>query len=360
MCALPIGLHASVSEKQWGKDATGHDVKLYTLDNGDLKMTVTNFGARVVRLDVPDIRGQRADVVLGYDNAEQYLSDSNYFGAVVGRYGNRIKDGKFSLNGKFYQVPVNNMGNALHGGRKGFSSLLWTGRIEGSNAVEFKLTSADGDMGFPGTLEATVVYRLQANQVLIEYRATSNQDTVVNLTSHSYFNLAGEARGDILDEQVTIHARRYTPVDRALIPTGELADVTGTPFDFRIFHAIGQRIAADDEQLRRGRGYDHNFVLDETSGSMREAMVIRDPLSGRVLTISTTEPGLQFYSGNFLDGSVKGYTHRPYEVHGAFTAETQHFPNSPNEPAFPTTRLNRGQIYSSKTCWTFTAAAPEH
>jgi aldose 1-epimerase len=338
----------------WGRTPTAEPVRLYRLSDAQLNVSLTNYGARIVRIDAPDRQGRRADVVLGYNNAAQYLSDpKDYFGAVVGRYGNRIAKGNFVVEGRQYHVPVNNNGNALHGGPTGFSSRVWTVDESSRNSVDFELVSADGDMGFPGTLKAHVRYTLTGSRLSIEYTAETDKPTVVNLTNHTYFNLAGEASGDILGQELRLNADRYTPVDQTLIPTGELLSVSGTPFDFRKLTAIGKHINVPDEQLLRAGGYDHNFVLRGEQGTLREAAFAVDPVSGRTLTILTTEPGVQFYSGNFLDGSAIGYSGSPYRKHAGFALETQHFPDSPNHVNFPSTILRPGATYRSKTVLVF-------
>jgi aldose 1-epimerase len=294
-----------------------------------------------------------ADVALGYDTLDTYLIKPNpYIGAVVGRYGNRIALGKFTLDGKTYQIPINNGANALHGGPVGFDQYVWQAQ-ELPDGVEFTHVSPDGDMGFPGTMTATVRYTLKGDTLRIDYSAKSDKDTVVNLTNHSYFNLHGDEKGNILDLKIEINADRYTPVDAGLIPTGELAPVAGTPFDFRKPEVIGARIDADNEQLKLAGGYDHNFVLNGKLGTLHLAAIVTDPVSGRKLTVETTEPGVQFYTGNFLDGTFTGRHGVKYEKHAGFCLETQHFPDSPNHPDFPTTELKPGETMHSTTTFTF-------
>jgi aldose 1-epimerase len=283
-----------------------------------------------------------------------------YFGALIGRYGNRIGTASFKLDGQTYHLPVNdNKANTLHGGDKGFDKRLWSGsetQTEDGAALTLTYTSKDGEEGFPGNLTAKVVYSLTAdNGLKIDYNATTDKDTVVNLTNHSYFNLSGPGAGDILQHQVMIDADKFTPVDSLLIPTGELRPVAGTPFDFKTATAIGARINNDDEQLKFGKGYDHNWVLNSTGGSLAKAAEVYDPASGRVLQVFTTEPGLQFYTGNFLDGTIHGKNGKVYNLRGAFCMETQHFPDSPNKPAFPTTELKPGQTYKTTTVYKFSA-----
>lgn len=356
ICGVSAALQgqSAVKAESWGKTHDGQQVNLYTLSDAELTLQLTDFGARVVRIDVPDRKGVHADVVLGYDNLQQYLDDpKDYFGAIVGRYGNRISRGEFALDGKTYQVPPNNNGNALHGGPAGFATRVWRGHPEGRNSVVFTLVSADGDMGFPGQLTVEVRYTLIREKVRIDYRATTTKATVLNLTNHAYFNLAGEGSGDILRQELRIGADRITPVDATLIPTGALMQVAGTPFDFRKLTPIGAHLEAGGEQLQRAGGYDHNYVLDEATGTLRTIAFATDPVSGRTLTVSTTEPGVQFYSGNFLNGTAKGYSGTAYAKHAGFCLETQHFPDSPNHPAFPSTVLRPGSVFRSTTEWIF-------
>ena len=347
---------AEVHKTSWGKTQSGEPVDLYTISGGPITVSITNYGAHVVTIEAPDKAGHKADVVLGFKDVAGYEDPKNttYIGAVVGRYGNRIKAGTFSLDGKTYHVPLNNNGNALHGGTTGFDQKVWQAH-EIPNGVELTLVSPDGDMGFPGKLTAHVKYTVEGSSLHIDYSATTDKPTVVNLTNHSYFNLAGEASGTILDHQLTLAADRYTPIDAGLIPTGQLAPVAGTPFDFRQPHAIGERINANNEQLKLAGGYDHNFVLNGARGAMHLAAKAHDPKSGRTLTVATTEPGVQFYSGNFLDGTLTGRSGVKYVKHAGFCLETQHFPDSPNHPAFPSTELKPGQTLHSSTVFTFGA-----
>jgi aldose 1-epimerase len=344
---------ASVTKADWGKTADGKPVQIYTLSDHDLTVRVTTYGARVVSLEAPDRAGKKADVVLGYDNVGGYEADtSTYFGSVVGRYGNRIAKGAFTIDGKTYHVPLNNNGNALHGGPAGFSGKVWTA-TEIPDGVELTLVSPDGDMGFPGTLTAHVRYTVVGKSLRIAYSATTTKPTVVNLTNHSYFNLAGDGKGTILEQVLTIPADRYTPVDATQIPTGELAPVEGTPFDFRKPTAIGARIQDANEQLKIGGGYDHNWVLSGAGESLHLAAKAYDPSSGRTLTVTTTQPGVQFYSGNFLDGTKTGKFGVTYQKYAAFCLETQHFPDAPNHPKFASTLLRPGQTMHSETVFTF-------
>jgi aldose 1-epimerase len=316
-------------------------------------MRIMTFGARVVSIKAPDRNGNMTNVVLGYDNLEDYIKDNKtYFGAVPGRYANRIANGIFSLEGKEYHLSINEGTNTLHGGREGFDRRNWAGK-EVADGVEFTLVSQDGYQGFPGRLAARVRYILHGNKVVSRYSATTDKPTVVNLTNHAYFNLSGAGNGTILNEKLTIFADKMTPVNSKLIPTGELKSVAGTPFDFVHLEIIGSRISADDEQLKLARGYDHNWVLNGKEGTLHPAAQVYDPGSGRVLKEETTEPGVQFYTGNFLDGTFYGPGGK-YGFRSGLCLETQHFPDSPNQPSFPSTELKPTQTYSSETTWTFT------
>ena len=344
----------------FGKTADGQPVEVYTLTNANgMEVKAITYGCIITSLKVPDRAGKLADVVLGYDTLDGYLKDSPYFGAVVGRYGNRIAKGQFTLDGKTYKLATNNGPNHLHGGNKGFDKVVWKAAwkngAQGAGVICSR-TSPDGEEGYPGNLQTSVTYTLtDKNELVVEYRATTDKATPVNLTQHSYFTLAADA-GDILGHQLTIDADRYTPVDDTLIPTGELATVAGTPFDFRKTTAIGARIGTDDPQLKNGNGYDHNWVLSSAASGLRHAVHVVEPKTGRTLDIATTEPGVQFYSGNFLDGSITGKGGRVYKHRSGFCLETQHYPDSPNHPNFPTTILRPGQVYSSKTVFTFGVA----
>ena len=345
-----------VSREPFGTTPTGEAVELVTLTNAHgVEMRVMTYGGIIVSLRVPDRNGRLGDVVLGYDSLAGYIRDSPYFGAIVGRYGNRIAKGRFTLNGTEYRLAINNGPNHLHGGIRGFDKVVWRAepfRDARGAGVVLRHTSPDGDEGYPGTLQATVTYTLtDRNEVRIDYEATTDKATPVNLTQHSYFNLAGS--GDILGHTLMIAADRFTPVDSTLIPTGVLAPVAGTPFDFRTPHAIGERIGDANEQLRFGGGYDHNFVLTRPDTGLALAARLTDSLSGRTLEIRTTEPGVQFYSGNFLDGSITGKGGTVYRHRTGLCLETQHFPDSPNHPEFPSTILEPGRTYRSRTVWTF-------
>jgi aldose 1-epimerase len=344
-----------VTSQPFGKLPDGTPVEIYTLADGQYEARIATYGGVVVSLKAPDRKGKPADVVLGFDDVDGYVANFNgpsdaFFGALIGRYANRIAHGSFTLDGQKYSLPLNNGENTLHGGPHGFNNQVWKAKPI-ADGVELTYLSKDGEAGFPGSLTATVRYSLVKGNLRIEYSATTDKNTVVNLTNHSYFNLAGE--GDILKQELTLHASRFTPVDAGLIPTGELKSVESTPFDFRKGTAVGARINANDEQLRLGRGYDHNWVLDSGGGKLTEAAEVYDPGSGRVLKVLTDQPGIQFYSGNFLDGSVKGKGGKPYELRSALCLETQHFPDSPNHPAFPTTELKPGDRYHTVTIYRF-------
>jgi aldose 1-epimerase len=325
-----------------------------------MAVAISNYGATVVSIKVPDRAGKVEDVTLGFATAREYEEGKAYFGATVGRYGNRIGHGKFVLDGKTYTLPKNNGDNTLHGGINGFNKKMWTAKEVSSKegvAVQFTYVSPDGEEGFPGTLTATVLFTLyrDKNELKIDYTASTDKTTVVNLTNHSYFNLAGQNQGTILDETMQLRASKFTPVDSTLIPTGELRDVKHTPFDFTRPVAIGKRIDDTDEQLKFGQGYDHNWALDRKPGSsdLVVAATAHDPKSGRVLEVLTTEPGVQFYTGNFLDGTVKGKGGYAYPRRSAFCLETQHFPDSPNHANFPSTTLAPGKEYHSTTIFRF-------
>jgi aldose 1-epimerase len=346
-----------IERKPFGTAPGGGAVELFTLSRGALTVAVTNWGGHVVSIRVPDREGKVADVALGYPDAAGYFADPAFFGALVGRYANRIAGGEFSLGGKEYSLARNNGPNALHGGPGGFHKRLWTARVvtgADGDALELTYVSPDGEEGYPGTLTAVVVYSLTADGGLrIDYSATTDRETIVNLTNHTYFNLAGEASGDVLGHEIEIEADAFTPVDKTLIPTGEIRPVAGTPFDFRRPVAIGARIDAPDPQLEAAGGYDHNFVLRGPSGELRLAARVHEPKSGRVLEVLTTQPGLQFYSGNFLDGTIQGPSGRRYARRSGFCLETQHFPDSPHRPEFPSVVLKPGDRYRQTTVYRF-------
>jgi aldose 1-epimerase len=353
--SLPLEAKTNVTRQPFGKMPDGTSVEIFTLSDGPYEARIATYGGVLVSLKAPDMKGQSADVVLGFDDLAGYVSNFNgpadaFFGALIGRYANRIAHGSFNLEGKTYSLPKNNGENTLHGGPHAFNNVVWKGK-EIPNGVELTYFSKDGEEGFPGNLTAIVQYTLVKGDLRIEYSATTDKPTVVNLTNHSYFNLAGQ--GDILNHQLTLHASRFTPVDAGLIPTGELRPVQSTPFDFRSSTAVGARISANDEQLHLGHGYDHNWVLDHPSGKLAEAAEVYDPSSGRVLKVLTDQPGIQFYSGNFLNGSIKGKGGQSYALHAALCLETQHFPDSPNHPDFPTTELKPGQRYHTVTVFSF-------
>lgn len=353
LLAVASAAHGAVTVSDWGKGQAGQPVHLYTLTNADLTIRITNYGAHIVSIEAPDRNGKKADVILGFKDLAGFEADSKtYMGSVVGRYANRIAKGTFSLDGNTYHVPTNDHGNALHGGTEGFDRKVWQGR-QIPNGVELTLVSPDGDMGFPGQLTVNVRYTLEGHALHLQYGATTTKPTVVNLTNHSYFNLGGENSGDVLKDVVMIPADSITPVDATLIPTGELLPVAGTPMDFRQPTAIGARIHQPFEQLKLGGGYDHNYVLNRSGPGLHLAAKVVDPASGRTLTETTTEPGVQFYSGNFLDGSLAGISGTKYAKHAGFCLETDHFPDSPNHPKFPSTTLRPGQTLHSETVFTF-------
>jgi aldose 1-epimerase len=365
----------SISKSPFGS-VGGTQVDRYTLANRRMSVSIITYGGIIQELWAPDRRGRLANITLGYKDLEGYtvgrgdpaVANPSYFGAIIGRYGNRIGNARFTLDGTTYTLDANNGPNSLHGGNKGFDKYVWAAApIERRGVVGVRLTrtSAAGEgcttpstcTGYPGNLKVRVDYTLDRhNNLLIDYRATTDKATVVNLTNHAYWNLSGEGTGTIYDHRLTLNADRFTPVDSTLIPTGELRSVTGTPFDFRTPHAIGERIREDDEQLRFGQGYDHNWVLNRSGGGMVEAARLRDPDSGRVLTMSTTEPGIQFYSGNFLNGTLYGTSGHAYRQGDGLALETQHFPDSPNKPDFPSTTLRPGQTYSTSTNLAFSAS----
>ena len=349
---------ATVSEQAFGKTANGTQVVLFTISNvNGMTVKIASYGGAVVSLTAPDRQGKFADVVLGMDTLPGYEKQTAFFGALIGRYGNRIGHAQFQLDGQTYKLPKNDGENTLHGGPKGFDKHVWKVRKAQGAAIELTYVSPDGDEGFPGTLTANVIYTLTArNELKIDYSATTDKDTVVNLTNHSYFNLAGAGAGDILNHRLTLYASRFTPVDAGLIPTGELLPVAGTPFDFTNSTPIGARIGQSDQQLQYGKGYDHNWVLNTSAAEpLTKAAEVYEPSSGRVMEVFTTEPGIQFYTGNFLDGSIHGKGGKVYPYRGALCLETQHFPDSPNKPDFPTTELKPGAAYSSTTVYRFSA-----
>jgi aldose 1-epimerase len=348
-----------VSKEPFGQTKEGTPVSLFTLRNSKgAEARISNYGGLVISLKMPDRNGQFGDVVLGYDSLDGYLKETPYFGALIGRYGNRIARGKFALDGTTYTLATNNYPNALHGGVKGFDKVVWTpevGTTPEGPSLKLTYVSKDGEEGYPGTLSVTALYTLtEDNALKLQYTATTDKDTVANLTHHSYFNLAGQ--GDILGHQVTILADKYTPVDSTLIPTGELAPVTGTPFDFRKATTIGARINQDHEQLKFGGGYDHNWVINKPMGKLGLMARVYEPTTGRVLEVLADEPGLQFYSGNFLDGTLTGKGGWVYKFRNGFCMEPQHYPDSPNHPQFPSTVLKPGQVYHNTIIYRFSTA----
>jgi aldose 1-epimerase len=355
-----------IKKQAFGTTRDGKPVDLYTLTNPHgLEVRAMTYGGIIVSLRAPDQQGQLDDVVLGYEKLDDYLKSSPYFGAIIGRYGNRIAKGRFTLDGKAYTLATNDGPNSLHGGLKGFDKVVWQAapfEKKGEVGVIFKYTSPDGEEGYPGTLKVTVTYTLNdQNELIFEYHATTDKATPVNLTNHAYFNLAGDGKRDILGHLLMLNADRFTPVDKTLIPTGELRPVQGTPFDFTQPTAIGARIDQKDEQLIFGKGYDHNFVIHRTGSGLALAARVQEPTTGRVMEVLTTEPGIQFYSGNFLDGTLTGKGGHVYQHRYGFCLETQHYPDSPNQPNFPSTILRPGQTYHSKTVYRFsTAPAAAH
>ena len=345
--------------KNFDKTHQGKKIELFILKNGPIQAALTNYGARMVGLLVPDKDGREVDVLTGYNNIDDYLKTESYFGCVVGRFGNRIAKGKFTLNGKTYTLATNNGVNHLHGGPEGFCKKVWDAKQIDSSSVEFSYLSKDMEEGYPGNLQVKVVYRLTADRgVEIAYSATTDKPTVLNLTNHNYWNLDGERDTSINDHLLQIFASKYTPVDSTLIPTGELASVEGTPFDFRKPTAIGDRVAADHIQIKYGKGYDHNFVVvpeKVAAGELPMIATVESPNTGIKMEVLTAEPGVQFYSGNFLTGAQVGKGGQAYVFRSSLCLETQHFPDSPNQPKFPTTTLNPGQTYSTRTVYRFPA-----
>jgi aldose 1-epimerase len=355
-----FAVNAQITKESFGKTGDGESVDIYTLKNRNgMEAKITNFGGTVVSLKTPDRSGKFDDIVLGFNDLESYLKPHPYFGTLIGRYGNRIAKGRFTLNRTEYKLAVNNGENHLHGGIKGFDKVVWQARSQrtaAGPALVLTYLSKDGEEGYPGNLRVRVVYTLTNNNELkIDYSATTDKDTVTNLTHHSYFNLAGEGNGDILSHLVTLYANRFTPTDAGSIPTGELKSVRGTPFDFLKATAIGDRINQDDEQLKFGSGYDHNWVVNGIAGVMRRAASVYEPTTGRVMEVWSNEPGIQFYTGNFLDGTLTGKAGKVYPKRSGFCLETQHYPDSPNQRKFPTTTLRKGATYKSTTIYRFSA-----
>ncbi|QES44759.1 galactose-1-epimerase [Streptomyces venezuelae] len=351
---------ARPTKELFGRLADGTKVYRWSLANGGTRLKVLSYGGIVQSLELPDRRGRYANVSLGYDNVEAYVAGDTFFGALIGRYGNRIARGRFTLDGTTHQLSVNDGENSLHGGAKGFNTRVWdVDPFTGPSGVGLVLryVSVDGEMGYPGTLRVKVTYTLTPRgDWRIDYAATTDRATVVNLTNHTYYNLAGEGSGSIHDHELALSASRFTPTDAGLIPTGELAPVVGTPFDFRRAKAVGEDIRVAHPQLVGAKGYDHNWVLDKGLTRRPEPFgTLRDPASGRTMKIATTEPGVQFYSGNFLDGTLAGPSGRTYRQGDGLCLETQHFPDSPNQPSFPSTVLRPGETYRSTTVHAFSA-----
>lgn len=359
LCGFNMEIEAKqrIEKQAFGK-VDGTPVDLYTLTNDrEMQAQITNYGGIVVSLRAPDRQGKFADVVLGYDNLESYVKQNPFFGCLVGRYANRIAKGKFTLDGKQYTLAVNNGENHLHGGLKGFDKRVWAAReVRGKDGVGLTLTlvSKDGEEGYPGNLSVTITYTLTNNNELkIDYAATTDKNTIINLTNHSYFNLAGA--GDVLGHEIMLNADQFTPVDKTLIPTGELQRVAGTPMDFTKSTAIGARINQEHEQLQFGGGYDHNWVLNKTAGPLGLAARVHEPTTGRVMEVYTSQPGVQFYTGNFLDGSITGKGGQVYHKRSGFCLETQHFPDSPNKTDFPSVILKPKEKYTQTTVYKFSA-----
>jgi aldose 1-epimerase len=352
---MPATMKAHITKDLFGTLADGTKVWRYTITNSGVRVRIITYGGIVQTIETPDRHGHMTNVALGFATLDDYVNkNSTYFGALIGRYANRIAKGTFTLDGVTYHLPINNDPNSLHGGTIGFDKHVWTattGESNGDPTLRLDLTSPDGDQGYPGTLHATATYTIGKGTMRIDYRATTDKATVVNLTNHSYFNLAGEGTSDIYGHLMQINANRYTPVDSTLIPTGQLAPVAGTPLDFTKPTPIGARIRDNFQQLVFGTGYDHNWVLN--GSGMRLAARVTEPTSGRVLSISTDQPGLQFYSGNFLDGTLYGTSGHQYRQGDGFALETQHFPDSPNHPNFPSTVLRPGNTFKSSTVYSF-------
>lgn len=355
-CSTPQKNSPQISRQPFGSTPDGTAVELYTLRNSKgVEARISNYGGLVISLKVPDRTGAMGDVTLGYDTLAGYLKETPYFGALIGRYGNRIANGKFTLDGRQYTLATNNGPNALHGGLKGFDKVVWEPKVivtPQGPALQLRYLSRDGEEGYPGNLDVTAIYSLtEDNGLKVEFTATTDKATVVNLTHHSYFNLAGS--GDILGHVVKILSDKFTPVDSTLIPTGELRPVAGTPFDFRTPTAIGARIGQNDEQLKFGGGYDHNWVINKPAGELALMAEVYEPKTGRVMEVLSTEPGLQFYSGNFLDGTITGKYGQVYAHRTGFCMEPQHFPDSPNKPSFPSVVLRPGQVYRNTMVYRF-------
>lgn len=349
---------SKMTKQNWGATPQGERVDLFTLRNSKgLETTITNYGGRIVTLKAPDRDGHFADIVLGFDDLPQYLQKNPFFGALVGRYANRIANGQFQLDGHTYKLAKNNGENTLHGGLLGFDKKVWQAEEASGPSLRLTYISKDGEEGFPGTLTTTVTYTLtEENELKLDYQATTDKNTVLNLTNHSYFNLSGAGSGQILNHVITINADRFTPSDAHQIPTGEIESVEGTPFDFRKPVAVGARINDNNEQLKYGDGYDNNFVVNRVGAGPSFAARAMDPKSGRVMEVLTTQPGVQFYTGNHLANGIKGKGGATYGYRDALCFETQHFPNSPNQPNFPSTELKPGEQFHQVTIFKFSVA----
>jgi aldose 1-epimerase len=357
VCVSSVEGRSNVKKDLFGKLPDGTPVDIYTLSEGPIEVRVTNYGGYLVSLKVPDRNGKSADIVLGFDDLDGYVNNNThqgtaYLGPIVGRYANRIARGTFTLDGRQYSLAINNGPNALHGGPHGFHQVVWKGRLI-PEGIELTYLSKDGEEGYPGDLNVVVRYTLSQGALTIDYSATTDKDTILNLTNHTYFNLKGAGKGDILDHDLILHASRFTWADSNLTPTGELKSVGGTPLDFRKSTRIGERIDSDYEQLRVAGGYDQNFVLDAGGRELAEAAEVYEPSSGRVMRVLTDQPGVQFYTGNFFDGTIKGKSGITYQRRYGLCLETQHFPDSPNHPEFPTTELKPGQRFHRVTVFAF-------
>jgi len=356
--SLMHAAESSITSKSFGTTTNGVKVELYTLTNEKgASASISSYGGIVTKLLIPDRSGKFDDVVLGFDKLSSYEKKSTYFGALIGRYGNRIAKGKFSLDGETYTLATNNNGQSLHGGIKGFDKVVWQATpvvTKQGPSLKLTYTSKDGEEGYPGTLSVTATYTLtNKNELKLVYTATTDKDTIVNLTHHSYFNLAGQGNGDILGHLLTLKSGKYTPIDKVLITTGELAPVKGTPFDFRKATVIGDRINQENEQLKFAGGYDHNWVASKLPGHLGVVAKVEEPKSGRVMEVLSTEPGVQFYSGNFLDGTLVGKDGKVYPFRSGFCLEPQHYPDSPNHPNFPSVELKPGQTYKNTIIYRF-------
>ncbi len=355
-CAtMTSGSSGTVSALPFGTTKSGQKVTLYKLVNPKgAEVGILDYGGTIVSIKVPDKAGRLGDVVLGFDHFADYEAKSPFFGCITGRYANRIAKAKFSLEGNDYQLAANNGPNTLHGGKVGFDKKMWKAQVGAGASLSLTYTSPDMEEGYPGALSTRVTYTwTDDNELKIDYTATTDKTTVLNLTNHSYFNLAGAGQGNILDHVLTLNCDRFTPGDETMIPTGEIRPVVGTPMDFRTPHVIGERIGADYDAIKLGKGYDHNFIINGAPGTLRQAARAQDPKSGRTLTVHTTEPAVQLYTANFMDGTLHGKGGRNYPYRGGFCLETQHYPDSPNQPAFPSTVLKPGDTFRSTTVFAF-------